>query len=117
MFLVDIHKLNVILADPVGVGVLKHQVDYVGRVVRFERQDVILLRCAEHFCQRDEVDSQRNVAVASVRREAFGPQDHGDERDVRVVHGLKGDAGVIAVEVAVLNEILDRVDDLRNSVE
>lgn len=29
-----------------------------------------------------------------------------------VVHCLKGDAAVIAVEVAVLHEVLDRVDDL-----
>lgn len=29
-----------------------------------------------------------------------------------VVHGLKGDAGVIAVEVAILHEIFDGVDDL-----
>jgi hypothetical protein len=32
---------------------------------------------------------------------------------VRVVHGLEGDTGVIAVEVAVLNEVLDGVDDLK----
>jgi hypothetical protein len=31
---------------------------------------------------------------------------------VGVVHGLEGDAGVIAVEVAVLDEVLDSVDDL-----
>lgn len=30
-----------------------------------------------------------------------------------VVHGLERDAGVIAVEITVLNEILDSVDDLR----
>ena len=29
-----------------------------------------------------------------------------------VVHGLQGDSGVIAVEVAVLDEILDSVDNL-----
>lgn len=29
-----------------------------------------------------------------------------------VVHGLEGDAGVIAIEVAVLYEVLDGVDDL-----
>lgn len=29
-----------------------------------------------------------------------------------VVHGLQRDAAVIAIEVAVLNEILDGVDDL-----
>ena len=31
-----------------------------------------------------------------------------------VVHGLEGDSGVIAVEVAVLNEILDGIDELGN---
>jgi hypothetical protein len=29
-----------------------------------------------------------------------------------VVHGLEGDAAVIAVEVAVLHEVLDRIDNL-----
>lgn len=29
-----------------------------------------------------------------------------------VVHGLKGDAGVIAIEVAVLDQILDGIDNL-----
>lgn len=29
-----------------------------------------------------------------------------------VVHGLESDAGVIAVEVAVLDQVLDGVDDL-----
>jgi hypothetical protein len=32
---------------------------------------------------------------------------------MRVVHGLEGNARVIAVEVAVLYEVLDGVDDLR----
>jgi hypothetical protein len=31
---------------------------------------------------------------------------------VRIVHGLEGNAGIIAVEVAVLDKILDRIDDL-----
>lgn len=34
-----------------------------------------------------------------------------------VVHGLQGDATVIAVEIAVLHQVLDRVDDLRNEKE
>jgi hypothetical protein len=29
-----------------------------------------------------------------------------------VVHGLEGDSRVIAVEVAILDEILDRIDEL-----
>jgi hypothetical protein len=35
---------------------------------------------------------------------------------VGVVHGLESDAGVIAVEVAVLDEVLDGVDDLAATV-
>jgi hypothetical protein len=35
---------------------------------------------------------------------------------VRVVHGLEGDSGVIAVEVAVLDKVLDGVDDLATTV-
>jgi hypothetical protein len=31
---------------------------------------------------------------------------------VGIIHGLQGDTGVIAVEVAVLNQILDRINDL-----
>jgi hypothetical protein len=31
---------------------------------------------------------------------------------VGVVHGLERDTGVIAIEVAVLHEVLDGVDDL-----
>lgn len=33
-----------------------------------------------------------------------------------VVHGLEGDSGVIAIEVAVLDKILDGVDDLHTTV-
>jgi hypothetical protein len=35
---------------------------------------------------------------------------------VGVVHGLEGDAGVIAVEVTVLDEIFDGFDDLASPV-
>jgi hypothetical protein len=31
---------------------------------------------------------------------------------VRVVHSLEGDAGIIAVEIAILDQVLDRVDRL-----
>jgi len=36
---------------------------------------------------------------------------------VRIVHGLEGDTGVIAVEVAVLHEVLDSIDDLERELE
>jgi hypothetical protein len=36
---------------------------------------------------------------------------------VGVVHGLEGDTGVIAVEIAVLHEVLDGIDDLETELE
>jgi hypothetical protein len=35
---------------------------------------------------------------------------------MRVIHSLESDTGVIAVEVAVLDEILDGVDDLEERI-
>ena len=59
-----------------------------------------------------EVYAEGNVAIAAKRREGFGLKHHRYQSDVRVVHGLQRDARVIAVEVAVLNEILDGLDNL-----
>jgi hypothetical protein len=112
MLLVDVHELDVVLADPVVGCVLEDQVDDVRRVLCLERQDIVALCSAQHLCERAEVDAKGDVAVASEGREGLGSQQHGDEGDVGVVHGLQGDAGVIAVEVAILDEILDCIDNL-----
>ena len=34
-----------------------------------------------------------------------------------VVHGLEGNTGIIAVEIAVLHEVLDGIDDLGRELE
>jgi len=116
MLLIDVHQLDIVLAEPVGLLALKHQVDHVGRILGLEREDVVVLRRAEHLGERAQVDAQRQVAVAAVWREALGFEDHRHERHVRVVHGLKGDAGVVAVEVAVLHELSDGLDYLLGDV-
>ena len=67
---------------------------------------------SEDFREGLKVDPQGNVTVASERCEHLRLQHHGDKSDVRVVHGLEGDARVIAVEVAVLDQILDSIHDL-----
>lgn len=112
MFLVNVHELEVVLADAVVLAALKHQVQDIRCVLGFERQNVLALSSSQHLGQRRQVDTEGNVAVASVGREAFGLEHHRHEGDVRVVHGLQGDARVIAVKVAVLDEILDGVDNL-----
>lgn len=113
VFLVNVHELDVILANPVGLRALEHELDNVRRVLRLQGQDIFILGGAEHLGQGDQVDTESDVAVAAVGRESLSLEHHRDESNVGVVHSLEGNAGVIAVEVAVLNEILDCIDDLR----
>lgn len=112
MLLVDVHELDIVLADPVAARILKDEVDDVRRVLRLQGQNVIGLCGTEHLGEGCEIDTEGDVAVASEGGEAFGSQQHGDESNVGVVHGLESDAGVIAVEVAVLDKVLDSVDEL-----
>lgn len=112
MLLVNVHELDVVLAQPVALRALEHQVDDIRRILGLECENVIVLCAAQDLGKGGEVDAERKVAIAAEGREGFGLEHHGDESDVGVVHGLERDAGVIAVEVAVLDEILDGVDDL-----
>ena len=112
MLLIDIHKLDIILAQPVAFAALKNQIDNVRRIFRLQRQYVFILRTSQHLHERGEVDAEGDVAVAAERGKGFCFEHHGDEGDVGVVHGLEGDAGVIAVEIAVLHKIFDGVNDL-----
>ena len=61
-----------------------------------------------HYMTREtNVDTQRDVPVTSIRLKLISHQLERDERDVRVVHCLQGDALVCAVEVAISDELLD----------
>lgn len=116
MLLVDVHELDIILADPVHIFALEGQVDDIGGILRLQRQDVFRLARAEDLGQGSEIDAEGDVAVAAVRAESVSAQQHGHEGNVGVVHGLQGETRVIAVEVAVLDEILDSIDDLKGNV-
>lgn len=112
MLLINVHQLDVVLADPVILCALKDKVDDIRRILGLESQDVLVLSGAQNLLQGGEVDSESDVAVASVGREGFGLEHHRHECDVRVVHGLEGETGVIAVKVAVLDQVLDGIDNL-----
>ena len=112
VLLIDVHELNVVLAYPVTLCALENQVHDIRRILRLEREDVLVLCAPQDLGEGCEVDAERDVAVAAEGREGFGLEHHGDEGDVGVVHGLERDAGVIAVEVAILDEVFDRIDNL-----
>ncbi len=112
MLLVNVHQFDVVFAESVRLGTLEHQVNDIWRVVRLQGQDVFVLSSAEDLGQGDQVDTDGDVAVTAVGGEAFSLQKHGHKGNVGVVHSLKGDSGVIAIEIAVLYEIFNGVDNL-----
>lgn len=103
MLLIDIHQLDIVLGEPLTLRALKHQIHNVGRVHSFESEDVLVGGGAEDFREGGQVYAEGDVAVAAEGGEGGGVEEHADEGDVGVVHGLEGDAGIVAVEVAVLH--------------
>lgn len=112
MLLVNVHQLDVIFADSILFTALEYEVDSIGCIFSLQGENVFILCRAEDFGQRIEVDTESNVAVTSKGGEHLCFEHHGDQGDVGVVHCLKGNAGVIAVEVAVLHEIFDGINNL-----
>ena len=115
MLLINIHELDIILAYTVALWALKNQVDNIWRILRLQCEDILVLSTAENLCERGEVDTEGDITVAAVWREGLGLQHHRDERDVGVVHSLERDPGVIAIEVAVLDQVLDGIDNLKSN--
>lgn len=114
MLLVDVHQLDVILADAISCVVLEHQVDNIRRIFSLDCEDVLILGGTKNLGKRSEVDTEGNVAITTERGEGFRAKKHGDEGNVGVVHGLESDARVIAVKVTILDKVLDCVHDLED---
>jgi hypothetical protein len=110
--LVDVHELDIVLANPVRFGTLEDEIDHIGGVFRLQGKDVATLGCAKHLGQRDQIDTQSDVAVTAVWGEALGFEQHGHESNVGIVHGLQRNSGIAEVEVAILDEVLDSIDHL-----
>jgi hypothetical protein len=112
MFLINVHKFDVIFAQSVCLAALEYQVHDVWGIFGLQREDVLILRRFQDFRKGGQIDAEGKVAIATEGREAFGFEYHGDEGNVGVVHRLKCNARIIAIEITVLNQIFDGVDDL-----
>lgn len=116
MLLINVHKLQIVLAQSIVCAALEDQVQHIGGVLSLESKDIVILGGTKNLGEGCEVDTEGDVAIASIRGETLGLEHHGDEGDVGVVHGLESDTGVIAVKVAVLDEIFDGIDHLFEKV-
>lgn len=67
MLLINVHELDVVLAQPVVLCTLEDKVDDVRRIFSFECEDVLILRASQDLLQRCEVDAECDVAVTAER--------------------------------------------------
>ena len=112
MLLINIHQFQIILAQSVIIAALEDEVENIRSILSFESEDILGLGCAKNFCEGGQVDTEGDVTIATIGGETFGLEHHGDQGNVGVVHSLESEAGVITIEIAVLDQIFDSVDDL-----
>lgn len=70
-------------------------------------------RAAEHAALPAPRRTHADVAIAAVVLEAVCPQRERHQADMAGVHRLQAEAAVVAVEVGILDQVLDRLHHLR----
>lgn len=76
MLLINIHQLQVILAQPVTLAALELEVENIRSILRLKSQDIFVLSSAKNFSERGKVDTESYIAIAAVGREALGLEHH-----------------------------------------
>ena len=89
MLLVEVHQLHLVVGDLLLVGRLEHEGDGVGLVLRLDRDNVVGVGALQDLAHAAEVHAHGELAVATELVEPVGPQGHGHQGDVAVVHGLE----------------------------
>lgn len=81
---------------------LKQERQRFPRVLRSERDNVIVAGNLEDLGHGRQRQSQRQAAVSSIVVEGFGAEKHGDQRNVRRVHGLQRNADRVAIQIGLV---------------
>jgi hypothetical protein len=112
VLLVNVHQLDIVLANAVVLRVLEDKVQGIRSILGLESKDVIVLSTPKHLRERREIDAEGYVTVAAKGAESFRLEVHRNESDMRVVHSLQSDPSIVAVKVAVLDEVFDCLNNL-----
>ena len=90
---------------------LEHEGEGVSLVLGLEGHDVVVAGALEDLGHVGRVEAKGDGAVTPEVVEAGGAEGDGHEGHVRGVHGLDGQLILGAVDVGVLNEVLDGFDE------
>lgn len=93
-------------------GVLEGQGEDIGGIISLKGDDIVVSGTAQDLGERDQVDAEGERAIASVGLESIVTEQQGNKSDVRVVHGLKRNTIIRAVEVGICDQLLDGFKDL-----
>lgn len=90
----------------------KHESDSVASIISFNGNNIIISSALQHLGHIVEIHSHGEVPITAIMLKAFGSEEESDERHVAGIHGLKGEATGGAVEVGIVDELLDGLQDL-----
>ena len=111
---VQVHQLHLVIGDLVLVRRLEHEGHSVGVVLRLDRDDVVVGRALQDLRHGAQVHAHSQLPVASELVESVGPQGHGDQGDVTVVHGLELDASIATVPRGLVQQVLQGLKHLKS---
>lgn len=92
--------------------VLEQEGNSVSAVLSLDGNLVVVGDVLEDLNQGSNVDTQGEVAVASVVIESISTEEEGHQGGVVVIHSLHLHSGSCAIKVGLINQVLDGVDDL-----
>ncbi|KAJ1390317.1 hypothetical protein SESBI_37532 [Sesbania bispinosa] len=90
----------------------EHEGDGIAAIIGLDGDDVVVAGAFQHLGHVIEVHAHGDVAVAAVVLKPFRPKQQRHQSHVTGVHGLKGEPGGRAIEVRIVNQVLDRLEHL-----
>ena len=90
----------------------EHKSDSITTIIGLNGSNVVISRALEHLGHVVEVHPHGQVPVTAVVLKALRSEKKSHECQVAGIHGLERDPGGGAVEVGVIDEVLDRFQNL-----
>ena len=87
----------------------KHEGDSVTAVIGLDGDNVIISGALQHLGHVIEIHSHGDVPIAAVVLEALRSEEQSNKGYVAGIHSLERESGGGAVEVGIVNQVLDRL--------
>ena len=111
--MIEMNKMNAGRGERrVHTVTLEEECNSVCIVLSLDGHAVVVGYTLEDLCDGGNVDTKSDVSVAYVVLKAISTEEEGDKGSVVLIHRLKLDASACAVEVGLVDQVLDGINDL-----